>query len=318
MFNNTCYFRPHSIKNLSYLSSNPRNKIFGASYDVTLSASIIIAFLSPVALVGNALVLAAIWKNPSLRTPSYIMLAGLAATDLGTGLITQPVYVVNKLILLNVIKTKPTLQAMTKAMAHSCVAFFSCTTILIITLMSIERWLHMSRRCFVTVRRTYIIIAIFTVLPIPLAVYHVIDVIKQTNLGRTLVTIFLLFLLFCLTVTTFAYFKIFRIIQRHQQQVSATSNNFGQPSIDFAKYKRSVFSICYILVVVYIAYLPMSISLLLFLFSKSGEIKRQFSNISFALMFLSSSLNPLLYLWRMRDIRNEVSQLLKRISCNGN
>ena len=91
--------------------------------------------------------------------------------------------------------------------------------------------------------------------------------------------------------------------------------NFGHPSVDFTKYKRSVFTIFYILVVYYIAYLPTSISLLLFLVSRNGEIKLQFSDMSMVLMFLSSSLNPLLYLWRMKDVRNEVSQLVKRISC---
>ena len=30
-------------------------------------------------------------------------------------------------------------------------------------------------------------------------------------------------------------------------------------------------------------------------------------------MFLSASLNPLLYLWRMKDIRNEVKLLVKKI-----
>lgn len=34
------------------------------SYAITFSASIAVAILSPVAVVGNGLVLAAIWKNP--------------------------------------------------------------------------------------------------------------------------------------------------------------------------------------------------------------------------------------------------------------
>ena len=36
---------------------------------------------------------------------------------------------------------------------------FSSTTMLIITLMSVERWLHMTRRSLFSVRRTFIIVA---------------------------------------------------------------------------------------------------------------------------------------------------------------
>ena len=61
-------------------------------YAVALSASIIIAVLAPVAVVGNALIIAAIWKKPSLRTASYIFLCGLALTDFCTGLVAQPLH----------------------------------------------------------------------------------------------------------------------------------------------------------------------------------------------------------------------------------
>ena len=51
---------------------------------------IIIIILSPVAVVGSALILAAIWKKTFQRTTFHILLSGLAVTDVGTGLITQP------------------------------------------------------------------------------------------------------------------------------------------------------------------------------------------------------------------------------------
>lgn len=56
--------------------------------------SIIAGVLTPVAVVGNALVLTAILRNPSLRTPTNKLLATMAFTDFGTGIITQPLYVV--------------------------------------------------------------------------------------------------------------------------------------------------------------------------------------------------------------------------------
>ena len=55
---------------------------------------IVLGVLVPVAVAGNALVLAVIWRTPALKTPSYILLGGLAFTDLCTGLIIQPLFIV--------------------------------------------------------------------------------------------------------------------------------------------------------------------------------------------------------------------------------
>ncbi|KAL9958806.1 hypothetical protein ACROYT_G035869 [Oculina patagonica] len=62
---------------------------------LSLSTCTIIAVLSPVAVAGNALILTAIWKKTFARTPFHILLSGLAFTDLCTGLIAQPFFVVN-------------------------------------------------------------------------------------------------------------------------------------------------------------------------------------------------------------------------------
>ena len=56
--------------------------------------------MSP-AVVGNALILMAIWKNQLLRTTSYILLGGLAITDLLTGLIVLPFLVASTVIEVN-------------------------------------------------------------------------------------------------------------------------------------------------------------------------------------------------------------------------
>ena len=172
MSRNVSFLFRQSFSNSSQFDSHLRSQNFGSFYTVSLLASIVVAVLSPVAVVGNALVLAAICKNPSLRTPSYILLAGLAFTDFVTGLITQPVYVANEVIhlkdpTLKVLYNSRSTNKVMEAITNSCAVFFSSTSVLIITLMSIERWLHMTRRSLVTVRRVCIIIAVMLVLPLP-------------------------------------------------------------------------------------------------------------------------------------------------------
>ena len=56
------------------------------------STAVVIALLSAPAVVGNALILATIWRRTFLRTSFHSILSGLAVTDFLTGLISQPLY----------------------------------------------------------------------------------------------------------------------------------------------------------------------------------------------------------------------------------
>ena len=181
--------------------------------------------------------------------------------------------------------------------------------------MSVERWLHMSRRSLVTVRRTYIAIAMLLPLPIPFAVCRVLVPFNiAVNVANSLSFIF------CLVITPVAYFKVFQIIRAHQQQIhlSELSQNAAQPAMHMAKYKKSVFTILYILAIFLICYLPISITFGLIPVLNYEKETVPLLNFSFLLAFMSSSLNPALYLWRMKDIRNEVARLIKAVLCKQN
>ena len=280
-----------------------RSSAFNA---VALSTSIVIAFLSPLAVVGNALVLAAIWRNTSLRRPSYIILCGLALTDLCTGVIVEPSYVATRLICLHKANQDNLLSILVPVTVFCC-TFFTYLTLVLVTLMSIERWLHMSRRSLLTVRRSCWIVAVVSLLVIPLAKFQY----SPKEAALILGILFFVFLLFCLIATTVSYFKVFRIIRRHQQQVQANKNS-GQPKIDIMKYKKSMFSILYILGVFYVSYSPYLVVTGIFIF-KGYEESEVAHMISMTFLFLSSSLNPVIYICRMDDVRQEVKIMLKKL-----
>ena len=75
----------------------------------------------------------------ALRTPSYVLIAGLALPDLGTGLISHPIYVTNWLIYalqprMNVTDKRP--MFVISAMAYGSTPFFSSVTVFLMTVMS--------------------------------------------------------------------------------------------------------------------------------------------------------------------------------------
>ena len=125
-------------------------------YAFNLSIFVIIAVLSPLAVAGNTLILVAIWKRTFVRTPFHILLSGLAFTDLCTGLIAQPFVTVNTFSSAanpGIVREKPLLTMTLLAIGDVSATYFIAITILLITLMSVERWLHMSRRSLITSRR---------------------------------------------------------------------------------------------------------------------------------------------------------------------
>ena len=135
---------------------------------VVLSTSVIIIIFLPIAVAGNGLVLAVIWKDQSLRTPSYIILAGLALTDLCTGLINKPFYIALHFTCLQNARGSNK-SRMLYFGTTICGTFFTYLTLVLILLMSIERWLHMNRRLLLTGRRTCFIVAVVSLLLIPVA-----------------------------------------------------------------------------------------------------------------------------------------------------
>ena len=69
-----------------------------AQYFTTIANCVVNLPLAFVAVTGNAFVLYGVWKTPSLRSPSNLLLCGLASTDLIVGLIAQPLFITEVLV----------------------------------------------------------------------------------------------------------------------------------------------------------------------------------------------------------------------------
>ena len=272
-----------------------------------------IAILSPVAVAANTLILAAIWKKMSQRTTFHVLLSGLAFTDLCTGLIAQPIVAVHGLLFsASDCNKKPQISITIGAIGDSSSTYFICATAFLITLMSVERWLHMTRRSLVTSRRGGVVVAVILLMPTPFAALHALEAIELTPaivLHIALLTLSLIFLI----ITSVAYLSVLRVIRHHRQQVKANerSANFGQQAINLAKYKKSVNTILYILGLFYICFMPYAVYLGVYVHVRGDDFQELWlaNSLSIVLLFLSSSLNPCLYVWRMNDVRKAVKQL---------
>ncbi|XP_068728522.1 melanocyte-stimulating hormone receptor-like [Montipora capricornis] len=286
---------------------------------IIFASSIVLLVLSPVAVVGNVLILAAIWKRTFQRTWLYVLLSGLAFSDFCTGLIVQPLLALCFFLFLNesgVVDAPKHLNAYIIITYVGLMngTFFCNVELILITLLSIERWLHMSRRSLMTPRRRYLAVALLLVVPALLLVSNVVQYLRLRKLDVALTIINVVVIVLCYLITSFAYYKVYRIIRQHQQQVQGnqSSQNFGQPAINLAKYKRSVKSMLYIFALVSVTLTPVIVGIA-FLLSRAENLSclEAFAvfYICLSICFLSPSLSPVLYLWRMNELRDGVKSL---------
>ena len=172
MSKNTSYYM---CTNQKSTSPNSSDDFSGQNLDslinaLTFSTAVVIGLLSPLAIVGNALILAIIWRRTFLRTSSHFILSGLVATDFLTGLIAQPFYASFYLINTTntaVIKDNPEVLNVIKFIAGFSGYLLVSVTVATMTVLSVERWLHMSRRSFTTSYRRYFATIVILLFPIP-------------------------------------------------------------------------------------------------------------------------------------------------------
>jgi len=139
----------------------------------------------------------------------------------------------------------------------SSAIYFIEATVLLITLMSSERWLYLSRRSLVTSQRGCLTVITILIVTTPTVVLRVLPNDKHSYDNRMRLAI-IAAMLTCYLTTSFAHFKVYRIIRHHQQQVQANeaSQNYAQQAINLAKYKQSVTTMLFIIALLSFCFIP--------------------------------------------------------------
>ena len=270
--------------------------------------SVLNALLIPICIAGNVLVLAAVWRNPSLRTPSIILLCSLAVSDLFVGFLALPVYIALALTPLSQSSSYLRLsQASRVLMIQLC-----CVSLETMTAISVDRYLalhyHMRYPNMMTSRRATCVAATFWCKNFILSLL----IIWKKN-AILLVTV--VFTALCIFISSITYSAIYRIVRHHQHQMHAQqqavqSMNAEQNRKIQAK-KRALNTFIYYICML-LCYFPVAVSTLIEVtYEPHFNISLYFDTI----MFMNSAINPFLYIWRNREIRRAVLKILRKILC---
>ena len=266
MFSNSSIYSQHQSSSFTPCTSHIFNKDRNDSFPriVFLSTAIAIVLLSPVAVAGNAMILAAVWRKNFARTPFHILRSGLAFTDLCTGVFAQPFYSATFLMCSGnstVVYDSPTLIRALRTIGEGSGIYFVSATVLILTAMSIERWLIVSRRSFFNRRRACFAVFALILTATPPAVLRVLENVN-TVYGRALRFKLVTVMVSCYLIIMMANVKVYQSICRHQRQIqcNTTLHNFDGSAINVAKYKKSVMTMIYILLTFSVCFFPCVIS----------------------------------------------------------
>ena len=282
-------------------------------------------FLSITATVGNALVLIALYKVSSIYPPTKWLFGCLAITDLCVGLTSQPLYTIY--ILRRNVFNEDDIKTFFYVREFVFLVLF-IVSVLTSTTISVDRLLALSLRQryrhVVTLRRVRVVIgcvwslavlydALYTAAQIFFLDINTIKSFICTTVGLIIISI---------VISTFCYIKIF-VALRHQQaqledHVQPGQLNGGRNSLNIARYKKTVWSIAWVQLTLLTCFAPYVIFVLIWLYGNIADFFLTVDDIvdtnrfSISLLYLNSSLNPILYCWRIRDVRQEVKNILRK------
>ena len=275
-------------------------------------------FLAITASLGNALILIALHKVTSIYPPTKLLFRCLAVTDLLVGLISQPLYVT---ILFRRFTTWNVNVAITLADSFFF-ALLPAVSLLTSAAISVDRllalFLGLRYRYTVTLRRVWVVIVCFWLISALQATGTII--FEYPKLPEMAFWLFCALLTLSLLVSVFSYAKIFKTLRYRQVQVHHNTQqgqrpNGGGNQLNIARYKKTVYSVAWVQLALLICYFPYNVLGFLRLFDKlnnSTEIAILWGSFV-TLVYLNSSLNPALYCWRIRDVRQEVKNMIRKI-----
>lgn len=276
------------------------------TFIASILTSILNAVFSLLTVSGNYIILRAIWKTRELHSPSFILLFCLAAADLLVGLICQPFFVAYQIAELTDNFSAYCILRMIQNISGWITTGVSFGTL---SGVSIDRplalTLHLRYNTIVTVQRIVRAVSVFWILSIAV-------VMVRFWLRPWIIFPFAV-VVASFVVTTLSTLKIFQIIRRHQRQITQQQQSVQSSTTNaMIKCRKSVVTVLYVYGLFVLLYLPFCATM--FVEAVTGytlTVKIAYDYVTTA-VFINSFLNPIVYCWRIGEIRRAVKNLLRK------
>ena len=263
---------------------------------------------------GNGVVILAVWKTPALHTPSNVFLCCLALSDLTVGLIAQPCFVIHKI---GELLERYNMYCTTRILTESLGYITAGTSVLTMTGIAIERYLalylHLRYKEVVTTKRILASAFCLWLFFISLAAsrFWIANDSIFNNIAIPVIGCSLVF-------TFLAYMRVLKYVRRHENQIhDQNASNPGQyPAknrlLGIRRYKKSTLTMAYIVGIFVLCYIPfLCVKIVQKIDGYTTSVKTAYLYAT-TIVFLNSSFNPVVYCWRITDIRRAVKDMFSR------
>ena len=264
-----------------------------------------------ISIIGNAVCIIALVRTPSLQRPSNIWVGALCISDLIVGIVSQPIYYGSLISMVTGKAARSLWTASTNANVLLGTASF-----IMAYLVTLDRYLAVCRPFWyarvVTKRLCIFGAALGFVLSFPPIIVNIFS--PKATLLYCVVQMVLI-----LGQIAFFYCRIYANILRQRRHISS----LAVVNYDRRKFRRRksetkrAYTIAIIIVTMIISYGPMNVILVLFGNSKPGGIcllpERSVVAMAWGQYFvlLNSAINPMIYCFRMQEIRRAIKRLSK-------
>lgn len=257
----------------------------------------------------NTLFILAFARTREIRTYANLFLVSLSCTDLLVGSIVEPLYIARQSLALSGTDDCGVW------IAYLTMALF-CTgaSFLNLTLISCERYVAifspLNYMRLVTKPRVLSVIG-----GVWLAWVTLTSVRFAGIPNRIIYLICFAVIGSCYAITAFVYFFIFREARRHHRRIVSEQQHYDPLAPSVARETKLAKTMAYIFGALLICYTPgMVILLIRTIKGDSPQLLYIFYPWAENLIFLNSSLNPMIYCWRNREIRRAVFRVINPLT----
>ena len=268
-------------------------------------------FLSYTAFMLNIVTIYAIYKTSTMPKTLKTLLLSLACSDVAVGLFSQPLYT---FFLINWLRLHNP-GCNTKQVRTISNTLFSGASFLGVVAVSVDRFLavhfHLRYQEVVTHRRVVIVVIGIWVKSTFVSLIILWGLLSTRDLINTIIEAF------SLIITFVVYIRIYITVRRHKNHIHSMQIRDEAQSEELKNLIvliKSTVGIFYVYLVFLICYLPHLICMAVIRIYGSSIVLKKLLLYSLTLMYLNSSLNPIIYCWKMRHIRHAIMDILRKMS----
>ena len=309
-----CYLDTLDLKLLDIYESLP----------VFIITCVLNAVFALTAVISNGVVLLAVWNTPALHTPTNALLCCLCVTDFLTGFVSQTGFIFTHLplTLIHNVDSIQDLKIYFQVHCTSLIVFLASSfllsgmSFLTLTAVHVDRYLaivlHLRYNELVTVRRVLIgealLLPVVFVIVILILVreYMVVKMVISFAMGS------------CISVNYVIWYKLWRLSRAQSNKIHILAQPIGKEKqigsfTEKIKLRKSLVTLISISAVYLVCYAPYLCYVIAASLLGSTQAVNDSGAVTTSIVFIASTINPLVYCMRIANIRSAVVASLRRM-----